>query len=81
MKNLGKFVLIWLMMFIFNLKSILMQLSICMILERNNSIDTNLCSLCITSPPYLNNLDYGEVSKVHTHFWGITQSWNDITQK
>lgn len=49
--------------------------------ERNNSIDTNLCSLCITSPPYLNNLDYGEVSKVHTHFWGITQSWNDITQK
>lgn len=49
--------------------------------ERNYNIDTNLCSLCITSPPYLNNLDYGEVSKVHTHFWGITQSWNDITQK
>lgn len=49
--------------------------------ERNNNIDTNSCSLCITSPPYLNNLDYGEVSKVHTHFWGITQSWNDITQK
>ena len=47
----------------------------------NNSIAANSCSLCITSPPYLNNLDYGEVSKVHTHFWGITQSWNDITQK
>ena len=49
--------------------------------EINNSIDSDTCSLCITSPPYLNNLDYGEVSKVHTHFWGITNSWNDITQK
>ena len=49
--------------------------------EYNNNIATNSCSLCITSPPYLNNLDYGEVSKVHTHFWGITQTWNDITQK
>ena len=49
--------------------------------ERNYQIETNSCSLCITSPPYLNNLDYGEVSKVHTHFWGITNSWNDITTK
>lgn len=49
--------------------------------ERNHQIETNSCSLCITSPPYLNNLDYGEVSKVHTHFWGITHTWNDITTK
>lgn len=34
----------------------------------NESIETDSCDLCITSPPYLNNLDYGEVSKVHTHF-------------
>ncbi|MEI8274251.1 MAG: methyltransferase, partial [Paludibacter sp.] len=33
------------------------------------------------SPPYLNNLDYGEVSKVHTHFFEITNNWNDITTK
>lgn len=39
------------------------------------------CDVCITSPPYLNNLDYGEVSKVHTHFFDITKSWNDITNK
>lgn len=36
--------------------------------KTNLSIKENSCDLCITSPPYLNNLDYGEVSKVHTHF-------------
>lgn len=49
--------------------------------KQNDLIRTGSCSICITSPPYLNNLDYGEVSKVHTHFWGITNSWNDITTK
>ncbi len=46
----------------------------------NPFVDTNSCDLCITSPPYLNNLDYGEVSKVHTHFFGITNDWHDITE-
>lgn len=47
----------------------------------NIAIKANSCSVCITSPPYLNNLDYGEISKVHTHFFGITENWNDITEK
>ncbi len=47
----------------------------------NIQINNGQCNLCITSPPYLNNLDYGEVSKVHTHFFQITNSWNDITKK
>lgn len=46
----------------------------------NNQIENGECNLCITSPPYLNNLDYGEVSKVHTHFFEITDNWNDITK-
>jgi DNA modification methylase len=46
----------------------------------NNQIVNGDCNLCITSPPYLNNLDYGEVSKVHTHFFDITNNWNDITK-
>lgn len=46
----------------------------------NIQIGNNECNLCITSPPYLNNLDYGEVSKVHTHFFEITDTWNDITK-
>ncbi len=48
---------------------------------KNNEINDGECSTCITSPPYLNNLDYGEVSKVHTHFFEYTDSWNDITKK
>jgi len=47
----------------------------------NKNIKANSCSVCITSPPYLNNLDYGEVSKVHTHFFGITDNWEDITSR
>jgi DNA modification methylase len=47
---------------------------------KNTRIQANSCTVCVTSPPYLNNLDYGEVSKVHTHFFGATQSWNDITE-
>lgn len=47
----------------------------------NLNISDNSCSICITSPPYLNNLDYGEVSKVCSHFYGITDNWNDITEK
>lgn len=47
----------------------------------NQNIEDNSCSVCITSPPYLNNLDYGEISKVCSHFYGITDNWNDITQK
>lgn len=46
----------------------------------NSQIENGSCNLCITSPPYLNNLDYGEVSKVHTHFFEITDNWNDITK-
>lgn len=48
--------------------------------RKNNEIENGECNLCITSPPYLNNLDYGEVSKVHTHFFEITDNWNDITK-
>lgn len=49
--------------------------------RRNKKICDNSCDVCITSPPYLNNLDYGEVSKVHTHLFEITENWNDITNK
>ena len=48
---------------------------------KNIAIADASCNLCITSPPYLNNLDYGEVSKVHSHFFEMTTNWNDITEK
>lgn len=49
--------------------------------KENKNIEDDSCDLCITSPPYLNNLDYGEVSKVHTHFFELTKDWHDITEK
>lgn len=49
--------------------------------QKNDSLADASCGLCITSPPYLNNLDYGEVSKVHSHFYEMTYDWNDITEK
>lgn len=48
---------------------------------KNSLIEDEQCDLTITSPPYLNNLDYGEVSKVHTHFFELTKDWHDITEK
>lgn len=48
--------------------------------KMNSAITDDSCDLCITSPPYLNNLDYGEVSKVHTHFFELTRDWHDITE-
>ena len=48
---------------------------------KNEAVADASCGLCITSPPYLNNLDYGEVSKVHSHFFEMTNDWNDITEK
>lgn len=48
---------------------------------KNHEISDGECSICITSPSYLNNLDYGEVSKVHSHFFEYTKNWSDITNK
>jgi DNA modification methylase len=49
--------------------------------KKNQQIEDNSCSICVTSPPYLNNMDYGEISKVHTHFFNITSTWGEITEK
>jgi hypothetical protein len=49
--------------------------------QKNDVVLDDSCGLCITSPPYLNNLDCGEVSKVHSLFFEMTSNWNDITKK
>ncbi|HVU10782.1 MAG TPA: hypothetical protein VHD90_05865, partial [Phototrophicaceae bacterium] len=38
-------------------------------------------TLALTSPPYLNNYDYADRTRLETYFWGITQSWKDITEQ
>lgn len=36
-------------------------------------------ALLVTSPPYMNNYDYADRTRLETYFWGIYTSWGDIT--
>lgn len=35
----------------------------------------------ITSPPYLNNFDFAEMTRMEIYFWDYATSWGDITAK
>jgi hypothetical protein len=37
-------------------------------------------SVCVTSPPYLNNFDFAEMTRMELYFWGWAQSWSEITK-
>ncbi len=36
-------------------------------------------SLCVTSPPYLNNFDFAEMTRMELYFWRWAESWREIT--
>jgi hypothetical protein len=36
-------------------------------------------SLCVTSPPYLNNFDFAEMTRMELYFWRLAESWREIT--
>lgn len=38
-------------------------------------------SIVVTSPPYLNNFDYAEMTRMLLYFWNFAASWGDITDK
>jgi hypothetical protein len=37
-------------------------------------------SICVTSPPYFNNFDFAEMTRMELYFWGWAASWREITQ-
>lgn len=39
------------------------------------------CSLCITSPPYLNNFGFAEMTRMELYFWRYASSWGEITER
>lgn len=39
------------------------------------------CRLMVTSPPYLNNFDYAEMTRMYLYFWRHASNWSDITEK
>lgn len=36
--------------------------------------------LLITSPPYLNNYDYADRTRLETYFWGMYHNWREISE-
>lgn len=47
----------------------------------NLKITEGSVDFVFTSPPYLNNYDYGEATKIFGYFWGLTNNWNEVTRK
>ena len=37
-------------------------------------------SACITSPPYLNNFDYGDATRLELYFWGEITTWREMRE-
>ncbi|AFZ49775.1 restriction endonuclease subunit M [Dactylococcopsis salina] len=42
----------------------------------NHSVD-----YIFTSPPYLNNFDYSDRTRLELYFWGFAKNWRDITNQ
>lgn len=49
--------------------------------ELMNPLEDASASLCVTSPPYLNNFDYAEMTRMELYFWKYADCWRDITEK
>ncbi|MBE3560220.1 MAG: hypothetical protein IMW89_13505 [Ktedonobacteraceae bacterium] len=49
--------------------------------RRQDAIENGAVDLVFTSPPYLNNYDYSDRTRLEMYFWGEASSWHDITQK
>lgn len=45
------------------------------------SISDNLVDLVITSPPYANNFDYADATRLEMTFWNEVQEWKDLHPK
>lgn len=48
--------------------------------QRQESIKPSSVDLAFTSPPYLNNYDYADRTRLETYFWGEAATWGDITR-
>lgn len=49
--------------------------------QRQDCIESDSVELAFTSPPYLNNYDYADRTRLETYFWGEAKTWGDITEK
>jgi DNA modification methylase len=49
--------------------------------EDMHIVPSELASIIVTSPPYLNNFDFAEMTRMYLYFWAIATSWGEITEK
>lgn len=47
----------------------------------NYPFDSESVDLAVTSPPYLNNYDYADRTRLEMYFFGWAKTWRDITNK
>lgn len=48
---------------------------------RDSHLPDSMVDLAFTSPPYLNNYDYADRTRLETYFNGYASTWGDITEK
>jgi hypothetical protein len=48
---------------------------------RRTDFASEMFDLSFTSPPYLNNYDYADRTRLETYFNGFANTWGDITEK
>ena len=48
-------------------------------MERIDGLKTDSVDFTITSPPYLNNYDYADRTRLEMYFFGLASSWGEIT--
>ena len=48
--------------------------------EKMSEVKTESIDIVVTSPPYLNNFDFAEMTRMHLYFWGMADSWGSITR-
>lgn len=48
--------------------------------EMMDKIPSKSIDVVVTSPPYLNNFDFAEMTRMYLYFWGMCESWKDITE-
>ena len=46
-----------------------------------SELDDDSIDLVVTSPPYLNNFDFAEMTRMYLYFWRIASSWREITTR
>lgn len=49
--------------------------------ENMSEVAASSIDVTVTSPPYLNNFDFAEMTRMYLYFWGWCDSWKEISLK